>query len=259
MTDLKNWFGTNSAKARVILRLLILLCVACIVWSAATLIANSREYARGDAAYEQVRTMLQKSGLSGGQDISPTGAGIDFEALRKVNPDVVGWLLAEGSIIDYPVVRGTDNDYYLTHLFNRQKNKLGALFVDHRNSGDFSDKNTIIYGHNMKDGSMFSSLTQYKAQSYYDNLPTMRLSTPEQEYTIALFAGIVADGSSDFVRFEFKDDADFLAYIGTVKNSSTFKSAVEVAADDHIVTLYTCSYEADNARYALFGKLLPAG
>ena len=258
MTDLKNWIRTNSGKARIIMRLLMLLCVAGIVWSASTLIANSREYAKGDAAYEQVRTMLQNAELSAGQNAPAADAGIDFEALRKLNPDVVGWLLAEGSIIDYPVVRGTDNDYYLTHLFNREKNKLGALFVDYRNGGDFSGKNTIIYGHNMKDGSMFSSLTQYKAQGYYDNLPTMRLSTPDQDYTVALFAGIVADGSAEFVRFEFKDDADFLSYIDTVKTSSTFKSAVEVGVDDRIVTLYTCSYEANNARYALFGKLIPA-
>lgn len=249
MKNFKSSMAADPVRTRVWLRVLMLLCVIGIVWSVSTLIANSQEYAKGDAAYRQVRTLLQSDDA-----VEP---GIDFDALRGVNPDVAAWLLAEGSTIDYPVVQGRDNDYYLTHLFNREKNKLGTLFVDYRNSGDFSGKNTIIYGHNMKDGSMFSSLTQYKAQSYYDNLPTMRLYTPEGDYTLALFAGIEADGSEDFVRFAFADDADFLAYIDAVRAQSTFKSRVGIQPQDRIVTLYTCAYETNNARYALFGKLLP--
>jgi sortase B len=127
--------------------------------------------------------------------------------------------------------------------------------MDYRNSGGFTDKNTVIYGHNMKDGSMFSSLTKYKEQGYYERLPTMALYTPEGDYTIELFAGVVADGDYEFVRFGFIDDADFQDYIHALKEKSTFKSNTRVKADDRIVTLCTCSYEFNNARYALFGRL----
>jgi sortase B len=180
---------------------------------------------------------------------------MDFAPLKAMNGDAVGWILAQGNPIDYPVVRGTYNEYYLSHLFNHQTNKSGSIFMDYRNHGDFSDKNKVIYGHNMKDGSMFASLTEYKDQSRYDSFPTMALYTPDGDFTIELFAGIVADGNYEFIRFQFQNDKDFLDYINTLKEGSTFESDTIVKPNDRIVTLCTCSYEFNNARYALFGKL----
>jgi sortase, SrtB family len=219
------------------------------------------EYSHGDAVYDQIRSIL-RSDNANADAINSAASGpasrpskMDFAPLQAVNTDVVGWILAEGRAIDYPVVRGDDNEYYLTHLFNNEQNKLGSIFMDYRNHGNFSDKNTVIYGHNMKNGSMFASLAGYKDQNYYDSFPTMMLYTPGGDFTIEFFAGIVADGNYEFVRFSFQDDKDFLDYINTLKGKSTFKSNTVVNADDQIVTLCTCSYEYNNARYALFGKL----
>jgi sortase, SrtB family len=170
---------------------------------------------------------------------------------------VVGWIAAEGTEIDYPVVQGDNNDFYLDHLFTGERNKLGSIFMDCRNDAGFADKNTILYGHNMKDGSMFSSLTKYKDQRYYDRHPAMLLHTPEGSYRIELFAGIVVDGDDESVRMTFRDDDDFLDYVGSLRQASTFVSDTAVGADDRIVTLCTCSYEFNNARFALFGKLTP--
>lgn len=262
----------TKSRLRWILHVLMALCAAGVLYSALILTSDNREYAEGDAAYQQVRQIRKSQEPAGDQSNIPPqdtngvsieekpneqADSVDFSALEKISPDVVAWLTSEGTGIDYPVVLGTDNDYYLRHLFTGERNKLGAIFMDYRNHGDFSDKNTILYGHNMKDGSMFSSLTKYKAQSYYDSFPAMVLYTPSGDFKIELFAGIIVDGNQESVRFDFKDDQDFQNYIDSLKKASSFKSDTAVTADDRIITLCTCSYEFNNARYALFGKLTP--
>ena len=264
----------NRGKSlpRFILHILMALCAVGILCSAFVLFSDSREYAKGDAAYQQLRPTGESSEPftdQAGTPLKTVGEassdekqeehinGVNFTSLERINRDVVGWITAEGTEIDYPVVQGKDNDFYLRYLFTGERNKLGSIFMDYRNQSDFSDKNTIIYGHNMKDGSMFSSLAKYKEQRYYDNLPTMLLYTPAGNFTIELFAGMVVDGNYESVRFNFKDDHDFLSYIDSIKMKSTFESNTIVRADDRIITLCTCSYEFDNARYALYGKLAP--
>lgn len=263
---------STKSRLRLILHILMALCAAGILYSAFVLIADNREYAQGYAAYRQVRQIRESSDPLSDQTNAPPQitsevlseekqdeqrGSVDFPALEKINPDVMAWLTSEDTEIDYPVVQGEDNHYYLRHLFTGEENKLGAIFMDCRNHGNFSDKNTIIYGHNMKDGSMFSSLTKYKDQSYYDSFPTMLLYTPNGDFMIELFAGTIVDGNQESIRFDFKDDQDFQSYIDSLKKASSFESNTAVTAYDRIITLCTCSYEFNNARYALFGKLTP--
>lgn len=249
------------------------LCAAGILYSAFIMFVCNREYGAGNAVYQQIRQIRESSAsaaINAGRSPETTGqvsaegkrnqqaANIDFSALERINPDIVGWLAAEGAGIDYPVVQGKDNDYYLQHLFTGERNKLGSIFMDYNNYSDFSDRNTVIYGHNMQNGSMFSSLAKYKKQSYYDSFPAMVLYTPRGNYKIHLFAGIIVDGNDkSSIRLNFKDNQEFQAYIKTLKKESTFKSNTIVGPDDRIVTLCTCSYEFTNARYVLFGKLTP--
>lgn len=260
----------EKPSPRRTLRLLMALCAAGFLLSAFVLFSDNREYAEGNASYRQIRLIRESSEAAGAPPPvsggAPAGAardgragGVDFAALKKINPDVAAWLTAEGTGIDYPVVRGTDNEYYLRHLFTGRQNKLGAIFMDYRNRADFSDRNTVIYGHNMKDGSMFASLTKYKSQSYYKSFPTMILYTPGGNFKVELFAGTAVDGNRESVRFAFKDERDFQSYIASLKKGSTFKSGTLVKAGDRIVTLCTCSYEFNNARYAVYGKLTPVG
>jgi len=262
----------GKSHLRLILHILMVLCMVGILGSVFVLFSDSQEYAKGDATYQQLSllgelpdppadqpsTLLDTTGEASSEERKEQQInGVDFISLERINPDVVGWLAAEGTEINYPVVQGKDNDFYLRHLFTGERNKLGSIFMDYRNHNDFSDKNTIIYGHNMKDGSMFSSLTKYKDQEYYDSFPTMLFFTPNGNYMIEFFAGNIVDGNYDSVRFDFKDDYDFQNYVDSLKKKSTFESNTIVKADDRIITLATCSYEYDNARYTLYGKLTP--
>ncbi len=252
-----------------ILSILMVLCMIGILYSSSILFIVNWEYAKGDDVYNKVRLNLKSPDLSYDQSTASLltasevsteerqeeqNKEVDFTSLEKINPDIAGWLSAEGTEIDYPVVHGKDNNFYLNHLFTGEPNKMGSIFMDYRNNSYFSDKNTIIYGHNMKNGSMFSSLTRYKDQRYYNKFPTMLLNTPYGDFTIELFAGIVVDGNYESVRANFIDEHDFQRYIDLLKKRSTFESNTLVKGDDRIITLCTCSYEFSNARYALFGK-----
>ncbi len=249
---------------QLLLRLLMVCCVVAITYFAYDLYRSRQEYAAGERTYAQLRSVSTPSQSEtpppqqGEATPPPTTPPLaDLAALGEINPDVMGWLRLEDTVIDYPLVQGEDNSHYLTHLFTGEENKIGSLFLDYRAAPDFSDRCTAIYGHHMKDGTMFTSLTRYRAQDYYDAHPVMRLSTPGQEYELRIFAGIIGDGSREFVRFQFEDDADFLDYVDTLKASSTFQSEESVAAGDNIVALVTCTYEFYDARYVLFGTLVP--
>lgn len=235
-----------------VLNILIILSLIGVLSSAYVLYSDNLVYRQGDVSYQQLRTSRVSNELSTEGSIQT----IDFSLLKSLNSDLVGWIGTEDNEIDYPLVQGEDNEYYLTHLFTREKNKLGSIFFDYRNQTDFSDRNTIIYGHNMKDGSMFSSLIEYKNESYYLANPTLPIFTPDGNYLIEFFAGIVVDGSYESVQFDFQNDMEFMEYVGSLVEQSTFKSQTRISEQDRIVTLVTCSYEYQNARYALYGRIV---
>lgn len=180
---------------------------------------------------------------------------VDFEALWETNEDVVGWIYCEDTPINLPVVQAEDNDYYLRRLIDGTWNSSGTLFVDYRNADDFSDSNTIIYGHNMKNKGMFGTLPNYKEQSYYDEHPLMCLLTPDGNYKVELIAGYVTSSTSEIYSFG-QTEEEVLAFVEQSIEKSTFASDFQVLQGDRFVTLSTCSYEYDNARYVLIGRLI---
>lgn len=180
---------------------------------------------------------------------------VDFDVLLEKNADIIGWLYCEGTPINLPVVQGPDNDYYLRRLVDGTWNSAGTLFVDYRNAKDFSDCNTIIYGHNMNNDSMFRTLTDYKAQSYYDEHPVLWLLTPETNYKVELIAGYVTAVDSE-IYFLPQTEQDIQTLINQAIQKSTFSTDIALGDDDKYLTLSTCSYEYDNARYVLIGRLI---
>lgn len=180
---------------------------------------------------------------------------VNFEELSAINQDIVGWIYIEDTKINYPVVQGNDNQYYLKHLFNGQWNNAGCIFLDSRNTPDFSDRHSIIYGHHMKNDTMFSGLTEYKKQEFYDAHPTVLLVTPEQNIRIEVFAGYVANVKDDAWEIDLESDMKFEEWLADAKERSCFESGIAPAVTDRIVTLSTCSYEFDNARFVLLGVI----
>ncbi len=183
-------------------------------------------------------------------------AEIDHDKLLTINGDYRLWLYAPGTPIDYPVVQCRSNSYYLDRMFNRKKNPAGTLFIDMRNLPGFRDPNTIIYGHHMRDGSMFHSLTDYDAPGYFDAHPFMLAVGPEGIWLIEVFAGYVTSSRDHCYDIAISDEKDMLAFVEEAAGKSDFVSHVEIdCTADRLVTLSTCAYNFDNARCIVIGRL----
>ena len=181
--------------------------------------------------------------------------GVDFHVLTAANEDIIGWLYSPDTPINLPVVQGIDNDYYLNRMIDGTVNGAGTLFVDYRNAPGFTDYNTVIYGHNMKNKEIFGTLADYKEPAYFAEHPVMWLLTPDGDYKVELVAGCITPSDSEMYTFDQTAEA-VLATVRQAIEESTFVSDVEIAEGDRFLTLSTCSYEYENARYVLIGKLM---
>lgn len=186
---------------------------------------------------------------------------VDWKALKKVNPDVQGWLYQKGTVINYPVVQGTDNDTYLHTRFDKQWSGGGTLFVDCRMEKDFKGFNSIIYGHHMKDSSMFRSIRGYtKEDGYYDKHKTLELATPHGNYHLVVFSAFITKATDEDTYKMTYDEAEKQAYIDRAWERSELpitKNSVDVTKNDRLVTLSTCAYDYEEARYIVMCKMVP--
>lgn len=182
-------------------------------------------------------------------------ASIDFDKLHEISEDAVAWLYAPDTEINYVVAQAKDNDYYLHRLLDGTTANGGTLFADCLNSSDFSDWNTIIYGHNMKNGTMFKTIMKYREPGYYEEHPVMYLYTPGHRFRLELIVGYTTDTSDQlYILPATKEKRDEI--INNAYRKSTFVSDIFLRDEDRLVTLSTCSYDYDNARYVVIGRLV---
>ena len=180
---------------------------------------------------------------------------VDFESLQKISKDAVAWIYDPGVIINYPIAKAADNDFYLRRNLKGEPSNGGTLFMDYRNQGDFSDWNTIIYGHNMKSGTMFASLLKYQKAGYYEEHPVMYMYSPGKRYKMELVVAYITDINDAIYQLPETKEARQEALNHAYKLSS-FESGIRPDNNDKLVTLSTCSYAYDDARYVVIGRLV---
>lgn len=182
-------------------------------------------------------------------------AAIDLAALREVNENVVGWIRIPDSKIDYPLMQGEDNDYYLKHTWDRRSNSVGSIFLEYLNSPDLMDYNTIVYGHNMRDGSMFAGLHKYMNQTYWEAHPYVYIAIDEAVYRYEIFSSYRADVESATYGLSFnqaKTRADFMRHS---LESSVIQTQIVPEENDRILTLSTCSGAGYTNRWVVQARL----
>lgn len=224
------------------------------------------EYKKGTDTYKNIENEVveeqtvpleiidEESGESVYTKGQRTALKIDFDALKKKNKDIVGWIYFENPSISYPIVDGVDNSIYLKRTFEGKYNSAGTLFVEMNNEMHFSDKNTIIYGHNMKSGSMFGQLKKFKSLEFRNENPYFYIYTPDgKEFTYEIFATCVVDAASNSYDISFTDNDEFLAYIDQELDCSLYNSSVDINEDDSIVTLSTCTGRTTAERLVVHG------
>ena len=172
---------------------------------------------------------------------------IDFEKLKQQNEDVIGWLKVNNTNIDYPVVKGKDNDFYIKHNFNKNYNIAGWIFADYRVKLDGTDKNIVIYGHNMKNGTMFSSLNKALTKEWYENENNMCITfeTEEQILTYKIFSIYKTKKEIYYTTTSFKTTESYKNFLNTIKSRSIKKFDEDVNTEDKILTLSTCAGNND--------------
>lgn len=177
---------------------------------------------------------------------------------KAVNEDVVGWIIIPGTNIDYPVLHGEDNDYYLHYTLYREWRAYGSIYLDYRCEPDFSSPNSIIYGHHMAAGNMFSQLLNFKDESFWQQHPTGWLYTLEEIYKIEFFAYYWTAPEAEPYQAAFMSPAEQERYLaGILERAIHYREIPMDLETDRMVTLSTCSYELSNTRTVVHGKLTP--
>ncbi len=179
---------------------------------------------------------------------------IDFASLEAINSDLVAWLKVPALELSYPVVQGEDNEYYLHNSFEKEDLFAGCLFMNYDNAPDFSDKNTIIYGHNMRNGSMFGKLKKFRDESVYNTDRSFWVYTKDIIFEYEIISARVVGSVGAAYQTVFKEE-EFQEFLdAAMENSEVDNSMVTVSTDDHITTLSTCTGDS-STRFVVQGRI----
>ncbi|WP_301292777.1 class B sortase [Paenibacillus tyrfis] len=189
---------------------------------------------------------------------APKEARAQFKALLDANPDVVGWIRIGNTAIDYPVVQGKDNAYYLNRNYKGEEASAGSIFLDFRNDIGKAQPNTVIYGHRMKDGSMFGDLKKFLEEDFFRNNPTFQYDTLYHSYRAEIFSVYPATADLNYIQTGFENEQEYAAFLQSLRERSLYKTDTVLGVDDRILTLSTCDYTLDPAkgRLVLHAKLI---
>ena len=248
----------KKKKKNLVSNLILVIAIAVFLISGFQLVRMLVPYFTGGAEYNEVKKMAEWSNDSDKAKQKAAKFQVDFDKLKEINPDTVAWIrFDEPAVISYPVVQTGDNDTYLKKTFQANDNKLGAIFMDYQNSSDFSDRNTMIYGHNLKvGGEMFSQLKDYSEESFYKDHPYFYIYTPDgKTKTYQIFAAGVVKDTADNFRLSYTSDEDYESYLQLAKSISSYNTGGEVNKDSKIVTLSTCTNVREDERFLVYGVL----
>lgn len=263
-SDVMNNREKKKRRGSVLSNLVLVLAIGVFLFSGYKLYSIYSEYDKGEDEYEKIVDEVVKIEEKEPEKTEDnetsavkehTSLRIDFDKLKNMNKEIVGWIqFTEPEKISYPLVHGDDNDKYLRTTFEGKKNSAGAIFVDALNQGDFTDKNTFIHGHNMKNGSMFGQLRKYKDESFYKQYPFFYIYTPDgKEAKYQIFAVcIVEDTSRTYTRW-YENDEEYLDYLNHVKSIAKYNTGVEVTEDSQIISLSTCTNVTESQRLVVHG------
>jgi len=229
-------------KNKILITLIQIVLIAVIIFSGIKII----EWIKSNKKNKDIMSEIKENVVINNEmDSNNEEYKIDFAKLKQKNSDAIAWIKVNGTDIDFPVVKGTDNSYYLTHNFDKEKNKAGWIFADYRNKFDGTDKNIIIYGHNMKNGSMFASLKDVIKEEWYNNENNkyIALITENENCKYQVFSVYQTETEEYYLQTNI---SNFKEFVEKIKGRSKKNFNVDIKETDSILTLSTC---ADNTKY----------
>lgn len=271
-------------------KVFVLILAAMCLFSAGKLLAQRAAQAEGHTSYENAAILAQAATVPAPTELLPTDpavtepaptqppepawipapveddpnfdtlASIDLAALREVNPDVVGWIYIPNSMVNYPLMQGEDNQFYLEHTWEGSENPYGSIFLEQRSSPDLTDFNTLIYGHNMRNGSMFGGLSSYGYQWFWEWNRYIYIVTDSGILRYEIFSSYLANIDSATYRIRFPESEDREAFLDMALENSQISTGLTPGSADRIITLSTCTgmgYESRRVVHAYL-KMIPS-
>ncbi len=250
----------------MLLTIALIVAIAVFCYAAFNLYHIYTEYKKGTDEYNQIEEMAVTERDADSAEVAGPNAQlkppieVDFDKLKSVNEDVVGWIYVDAlPDISYPIVKGKDNQTYLHQTYEKNYNFAGTIFVDYENSGDFSDCNTLVYGHNMKNGSMFGHLKKFREDDkLYKQDKYFWILTPERNYRYEIITAYTTGVNSDTYTLFKGPGEEFEKYLETIKGYSEIQTDdTDLTIKDRIVTLSTCTGN-ESTRFVVQGKRVDA-
>lgn len=224
---------------RMINNILLIICIFIFCISTWKLYGYYRSYKKAKDTYSKTAKENVK--------ISKNERKIDFKKLKSQNQDIAGWIYIRGTTIDYPIVQGKDNEEYLHQDFNKKKSSSGTIFLDNNCKKDFTSDNNIIYGHHMKNGTMFAQLLKFREKSFLKKHNEIMIFTPDRTIHLKVISAY-AQKAQNKIPVTFANDKQKKAYIKKIESMSEQTIKTSRINDSHIYTFVTCSYEGEDNR-----------
>lgn len=224
---------------RMINNILLIICIFIFCISTWKLYGYYRSYKKAKDTYSKIAKENVK--------ISKNERKIDFKKLKSQNQDIAGWIYIRGTTIDYPIVQGKDNEEYLHQDFNKKKSSSGTIFLDNNCKKDFTSDNNIIYGHHMKNGTMFAQLLKFREKSFLKKHNEIMIFTPDRTIHLKVISAY-AQKDQNKIPVTFANDKQKKAYIKKIESMSEQTIKTSRINDSHIYTFVTCSYEGEDNR-----------
>ncbi len=224
---------------RMINNTLLIICIFIFCISTWKLYGYYRSYKKAKDTYSKIAKENVK--------ISKNERKIDFKKLKSQNQDIAGWIYIRGTTIDYPIVQGKDNEEYLHQDFNKKKSSSGTIFLDNNCKKDFTSDNNIIYGHHMKNGTMFAQLLKFREKSFLKKHNEIMIFTPDRTIHLKVISAY-AQKAQNKIPVTFANDKQKKAYIKKIESMSEQTIKTSRINDSHIYTFVTCSYEGEDNR-----------
>lgn len=251
----------NKEKLQVVVRCaLVVIVIICLVTISIRLLKEKQAgqiYENMQAESVVITADIEGSGSMTNEKEWEDVPEVDFNTLWETNIDICAWIYVPGTQVNYPILRNnqaTDpyDNYYLQHTVDKKEGLPGAIYMEPCNIPDFSDKNTVLYGHHMKNGSMFASLDSYLDADFLEENPYVYIVTPEKNMVYQIFGAVIYDNRHIMRSYDFSDDVSYQSFLNSLvtneNETDVLREDVEVTIQDRIITMSTCVKNQDDKR-----------
>lgn len=247
----------NKPVKKIITRLFTVICLSVFIYSAYELSEIGMGYYKNRQVLAEVQDVYEQLDKENHGDGS-TEIRKQFESLREINSDIIGWITIEDTKINYPIVQAENNEFYLTRNYKKENSRAGSIFLDYRNELLADEKNMIVYGHRMKDETMFQQLIKYADQDFFEHHPIIYFDTMYEGYDLEVFSVYYTTTEFDYIQTEFSTDEDVEEFHRLIKEKSIYQTDIDLKLEDTIVTLSTCdsTLDSNEGRFVVHAKLI---